>query len=116
MKIAIAKNGDTVSEHFGHVEAFLVVHVENQQEVERKIYATPKGEHVPGAMPQWIATLGADVVITGGIGGRASAMLRAQGIDVLCVKPLSIELTIEAFLNQNLEVLSDQCSHDHSSL
>jgi len=56
------------------------------------------------------------VVITGGIGGRASAMLRAQGIDVLCVKPLSIELTIEAFLNQNLEVLSDQCSHDHSSL
>ena len=31
MKIAIAKNGDTVSEHFGHVEEFLVVHVENQK-------------------------------------------------------------------------------------
>ncbi|MPM85693.1 hypothetical protein SDC9_132774 [bioreactor metagenome] len=52
MKIAIAKNGDVVSEHFGHAKEFLVVNVENQKEISREIAIPPEGEHIPGAMPR----------------------------------------------------------------
>ncbi|HCA40206.1 MAG TPA: ATPase [Aminobacterium sp.] len=116
MKIAIAKNGDNVSEHFGHAKEFLVVDVENQKEIAREIATPPQGEHVPGAMPHWIASLGANLVITGGIGQRASQMLRDGGVNVACVPPLSVEKTLRAFLDNSLEIVGDQCSHDHSSL
>lgn len=115
MKIAIAKNGDVVSEHFGHAKEFLVVNVENQKEISREIAIPPEGEHIPGAMPRWIASLGANLLITGGIGQRASQMLRDGGVDVACVQPLSVEKILGEFLDNSLEIVGDQCSHDHSS-
>jgi len=39
--------------------------------------------HQPGLLPRWLAERGANVVIAGGIGGRAKGLFAEHGIDVV---------------------------------
>ena len=77
MRIAVSadnKNGldSVVSPHFGRCPHFILVDLQDQdvigvREVDNPFY----GQHQPGQVPGFINSLGANVMLTGGMGGRA---------------------------------------------
>jgi predicted Fe-Mo cluster-binding NifX family protein len=83
VKIAIPLAGGQVAQHFGHCEEFVLFDVDGETrtiEGSQTVVAPP---HEPGLLPQWLKELGADVVITGGMGGRAQDLLGRNGIAVI---------------------------------
>jgi len=64
-----------VSAHFGRCPFYVLVHVNGDTVVRSQVAANPHfDEHRPGMMPQFIHSLGADVIIAGGMGPRAIDM------------------------------------------
>ena len=84
MRIAVSadsKNGldSVVSPHFGRCPYFVLVDLQDRdvrgvREVENPFH----GQHQPGQVPGFINSLGADVMLTGGMGGRAISFFRGQ--------------------------------------
>jgi len=68
MKIAIASNKGTACQHFGHCELFTIYDVEEKQIFEKKEVANPG--HRPGFLPGFLAKLGVNVIISGGMGAE----------------------------------------------
>lgn len=87
MRIAISiddKNGlnSIVSPHFGRCPHFLLVDLEAGQVGGVQAVDNPFfGNHQPGQVPAFIHSLGADVMLTGGMGGRAIMFFRQYGIE-----------------------------------
>ena len=87
MRIAVSadnKNGlDSVdSPHFGRCPHFVLVDLDDHevtevQEVDNPYY----GHHQPGQVPALIDSLGANVMLTGGMGGRAIMFFQQFGIE-----------------------------------
>ncbi len=87
MRIAVSadnKNGleSIVSPHFGRCPCFVLVDVDGKKvgeirEVDNPFY----GNHQPGQVPGFIASLGANVMLTGGMGGRAILFFEQYGIE-----------------------------------
>jgi predicted Fe-Mo cluster-binding NifX family protein len=70
-----------VSQHFGRCPYFVLVEVENEAIMEVKAVDNPYfAEHGPGQVPEYIASLGADVMISGGMGRRANVFFDKYGI------------------------------------
>lgn len=70
-----------VSQHFGRCPYFILVDVEDDAVKEVKVVDNPYfGEHKPGQVPEYIASLGANVMISGGMGRRANAFFDTYGI------------------------------------
>ncbi|MBN2852550.1 MAG: NifB/NifX family molybdenum-iron cluster-binding protein [Clostridia bacterium] len=81
MRIAIATEGVSVSEHFGRCAVYTVLDI-----VDHKIVNEIKLEnpgHSPGAIPEFLKSNQVDLVITGGIGGRAIGFFDSLGIGVI---------------------------------
>ena len=86
MRIAVSadnKQGldSVVSPHFGRCPYFVLVDLEGSQvqgvrEVDNPFY----GDHQPGQVPGFIASLRANVMLTGGMGGRAIMFFQQYGI------------------------------------
>jgi predicted Fe-Mo cluster-binding NifX family protein len=70
-----------VSQHFGRCPYFVIVDFENEAIKEDKVVDNPYFEgHGPGQVPEYIASLGANVMISGGMGRRADAFFDNYGI------------------------------------
>ncbi len=70
-----------VSQHFGRCPYFVLVDLENEAVEEVKVVDNPYFmEHGPGQIPEFIASLGAKVMISGGMGRRANAFFDNYGI------------------------------------
>jgi ATP-binding protein involved in chromosome partitioning len=83
MKIAIPTNGGKLCQHFGHCEVFTFIEVdETAKQITNREEITPP-EHEPGIIPPWVAKQGANLVIAGGMGGRAQGLFEEQGIKVI---------------------------------
>ncbi len=107
--IAIPSNdGETVEEHFGHCRQFVLITAQDGKEVSRKTLDPP--EHVPGAFPAFLGEQCADVIITGGMGGRAVSLFKEQNIDVILGARGQISDTIQIFLEGELESKGSECS------
>ena len=81
--IAVPMIGDRFSEHFGGAQSFALYEVDEEQRQSdgRQVVAPP--QHERGVFPMWLRQLGADVVLAGGMGLRASGMLAQYGIEVV---------------------------------
>jgi len=112
MKIAVPLAQNMVSMHFGHCEEFALFEVdrENKKIINREIIQSPP--HQPGMLPPWLAEMGANVIITGGMGGRAQNLFSQYGINVItgssAGKPEDIILQ---FLNGTLQLGENVCDH-----
>jgi ATP-binding protein involved in chromosome partitioning len=113
MKIAIPTENGVLSAHFGHCEKFILVDVSsdgdvsNQEEVD-----APK--HQPGLFPRWLASLGAEVIIAGGMGQRAKVLFEQNGIKVVTgasTKPAK-DLVAD-YMKGNIVSVSNPCSGGH---
>ncbi len=86
MKIAVtaeSNNGleSMVAQHFGHAPYFMLVEVENDEVTTTQAIANPFAEnHQPGQIPAFIKEQNADVMLSGGMGGRAIQFFEQYGI------------------------------------
>lgn len=117
--IAITANDDQglngeMSMHFGHCSHFVLVDVDDTDQLTiTKVQANPYAEqHQPGQIPEYIKSLGADVVLSGGMGGRAIEWFQQLGIEVATGHRPSIEAAVKAYLAGELNGASG-CTHDH---
>jgi hypothetical protein len=68
MKIAIPLHQGALSLHFGHCEHFVLVEVDTENgKILGKTFHEPP-PHEPGVLPKWLAELGTDLIIAGGMG------------------------------------------------
>lgn len=112
MKIAIAKDGNVVSGHFGHCEGFEVFNVEGKEIKGREFLQNPG--HKPGFLPKYIAEKGIDLIIAGGMGGTAQELFKENGVDVVVGASGNLESVMNSYLNEELKSTGSVCKeHAH---
>jgi predicted Fe-Mo cluster-binding NifX family protein len=113
MKVAIAKEGDEVSAHFGHCTEYAVFEIANKKINHKSILQSPG--HEPGKLPPFLASHKVTHVIAGGMGPRAVDLFCQNNIDVYLGIAGPIDAVIEAFVNGTLAKGESSCSHgpDH---
>lgn len=110
MKIAVASNGEQVTEHFGHCELFHIFHTENEAIIKTERVANPG--HKPGFLPNFLHDLGAMVIISGGMGGGAIDIFNERGIKVIIGARGDAEEAAKSYLAGNLKSTGSVC-HEH---
>ena len=111
MKIAVACDGKNVSEHFGHCEGFELFTADGGNVTGRKFYPNPG--HKPGFLPNYLNDLGANAIITGGIGGGAIEIFNEKNIEVVSGAQGDTEKAVEAYLKGQLKSTGSIC-HEHA--
>ena len=112
VKIAVPVAEGTLALHFGHCEAFAFVEADRATREVRAVETQPAPDHQPGLLPRWLAERGAQVVLAGGMGQRAQALFREQGIEVVTGAPAAApEVLAEQYLNDDLETGVNLCDH-----
>ena len=109
MRIALSaenKNGleSVISPHFGRCPHFVLVDLEDHQvravqEVDNPYF----GHHQPGQVPAFINSLGADVMLTGGMGGRAIMFFQQFGIEGVTGAYGTVRQSVERYLGGELK-------------
>lgn len=111
-KVAFPTNDRThVEEHFGHAKEFAFVLVKGDR-VESTEYVVPPA-HAPGVIPQFVKDQGAELIISGGMGGMAVNLFKDYGIEVILGASGSIEHSLGIYLSGNLESTGSVCDHHH---
>jgi predicted Fe-Mo cluster-binding NifX family protein len=86
MRIAISADDNQgldspIGQHFGRCPYFVLVDVEGQEVKAVAVVGNPYyGNHTPGQVPAFISGQGANVMLAGGMGGRAVEFFRQYGI------------------------------------
>ena len=78
MRIAVAYDNGEIFQHFGRTEQFKVYDIEDGKVTSSKIVGTNGQGH--GALAGVLGTIGADVLICGGIGAGAQNAVPAQTV------------------------------------
>lgn len=112
MRIAVTydQSNDTIFQHFGHTEAFKVYDVTDGKISDCKVINTNGQGH--GALAGVLNTIGADVLICGGIGGGAQNALREAGIRLFGGVSGNPDKAVEALISNSLVYNPDvKCNH-----
>lgn len=125
MRIAVStdnKNGldSIVSPHFGRCPHFVLVDLNDAKageirEVDNPFYPN----HEPGQVPAFVASLGANVMLTGGMGGRAIMFFREYGIEGVTGAYGTVRQSIERFMGGQLKgaaPCAESQEHGHGSI
>ena len=67
----------------------------------------------PGVIPKFVGEQGADVIITGGMGGMAVDLFKQQNIEVILGAAGTISENLADFIKGNLESTGSVCDHQH---
>ena len=113
MKVAIAKEGNDVSEHFGHCSEYVVFTIENGKISSSTILQSPG--HEPGRLPVFLAERGITHVLAGGMGPKAVELFCANNIEVYLGISGLIDTVIRDFLAGKISPGQSSCTHgsDH---
>jgi predicted Fe-Mo cluster-binding NifX family protein len=107
--------GENISAHFGHPECFLIVTIDGTdctRVSEERLEPPP---HEPGVLPVWLAQQGVNVVLAGGIGGRAVNLLESNGTEVVTgVPPMPAHEAVQAWIAGKLKSSGNACTHHHT--
>jgi predicted Fe-Mo cluster-binding NifX family protein len=110
-RIAVPVEGNVLSAHFGHCQAFAFVDVEN--DVITKITVLDPPEHQPGTYPRWVAANGATDVIGGGMGPMAVNLFNEAKVNVFIGAPVEVpEKLVNDFIAGKLQLSANYCDHD----
>ena len=108
MRIAISADDDNgldsvVSPHFGRCPYFVLVDVEERDVKAVQAISNPYyGQHQPGQVPGFIHNQQANVMLTGGMGGRAIAFFQQLGIQAATGAAGTVRHTLEQYLGGGL--------------
>jgi predicted Fe-Mo cluster-binding NifX family protein len=109
MRIAVSaddKNGldSVVSPHFGRCPHFVLVDLDDHDVKEVREVDNPYyGHHQPGQVPALIHSLGANVMLTGGMGGRAIMFFQQFGIEGVTGAYGTVRHSVERYLGGQLK-------------
>jgi predicted Fe-Mo cluster-binding NifX family protein len=109
MKIAItAENNNglesVVAQHFGHASFFILVDVENGEVTATQGVANPFGNgHAPGQIPNFIKEQNTNVMLSGGMGGRAIEFFEQAGIQAATGASGTVRQALENYLGGKLK-------------
>lgn len=112
MKIAIPTSDGILCAHFGHCQQFAVVDVDlDTKSINNTEMLTPP-PHEPGVLPSWLSRMGCNIIIAGGMGGRAIDLFRQNGVEVVIGAPNGKpEDIVRAYLNGELQTGKNVCDH-----
>jgi predicted Fe-Mo cluster-binding NifX family protein len=109
MKVAIAKDGDFVSEHFGHCREYALFTIENSSITSHENLLSPG--HEPGKLPALLADHKVTHVLAGGMGPKAIELFCAHNIEVYIGVRGPVESVIKDFLAGNIAQGESSCHH-----
>ena len=113
MKIAVACLGDQVAEHFGHCEGFAVYETIDDVIIAKGV--TPNPGHKPGFLPNFLADMGVELIIAGGMGGGAVEIFNERNVRVITGAKGDCLHTVNAYCAGHLQSSGDVChEHQHS--
>lgn len=111
-KIAISKDGCTVSGHFGHCEGFEVVELDGKEISSREFLPNPG--HRPGFLPKYLAERNINVIISGGMGATAQELFGRNNIEVIVGANGKIDDVIKSYVDGSLKSTNSICrEHQH---
>jgi len=97
MKVAISTDEAQVAFHFGRCPEYTIIEIENGEVTKRKTVPIP--EHQPNFLPGYLANMGVNVIITGGMGRRAQPLFAQYNIEVILgMAGRPIDQVIDEFL------------------
>jgi len=109
MRVAVATEGNLVSQHFGHCKSYTIADVEEGKVITKTLIDSPG--HQPGLLPVFLAEKGVSCVIAGGMGQRAQGLFAEKGIIVITGASGSVDQVLEDFVNDRLETGANVCDH-----
>ena len=113
MKIAVAAMGSEVAGHFGHCESFIFFDAEDGKIVAEN--SVPNPGHRPGFLPNFLADNGAQVIISGGMGGGAVDIFNERGVEVIVGVQGDARTAVETYLRGELISTGSIChNHEHA--
>lgn len=113
MKIAVSCNGEQIWAHFGHCENFMIFDAEEGKIVSEK--SVPNPGHRPGFLPNFLADMGVNVIISGGMGGGAVDIFNERGVEVVLGAQGGAKAAVEKYLRGELESTGSIChKHEHA--
>lgn len=103
-----------IAMHFGHCPFFVIARIGDDGAIDgTEVIANPFAEnHEPGQIPKHLQSLGANIVIAGGMGARAIEWFNQLGIDVAAGRAGSIRASLDAYIAGELSDVVT-CDHDH---
>jgi len=114
VKVVVTSNGGIkgkAADHFGRCRDFVIFDIEGKEIKKSEVVKNPYFEkHIPGAVPKFISSQKANVVITVGAGPMAVEMLKSMGIKVIFANG-KVEEVVDEFLKGNLKDEDNSCSH-----
>jgi predicted Fe-Mo cluster-binding NifX family protein len=119
MRIAITAEHDNgldsiVAQHFGHAPYFILADVDNGQVTAVKGIANPFAEaHEPGQIPTFIQQQQANVILSGGMGGRAIQFFEQAGIQAATGARGTARQALENFFGGKLSEAAPCLEHGH---
>jgi predicted Fe-Mo cluster-binding NifX family protein len=122
MKIAVtaeSNNGleSLVAQHFGHAPFFMLADVENGEVTAVQGIANPFAEaHQPGQIPAFIHEQKANVILSGGMGGRAIQNFEELGIKAATGANGTVRQALENYFGGKLKEAApcdESVAHGH---
>lgn len=110
MRLAIATEDGAVAAHFGRCPLYTLVDVEDGREVNRTTVENPG--HEPGRIPRFLQEHGVNVIVAGGMGGRAQELFDSMGIQQVIGPQGSIDAIVSGCIDGTLEGGASLCSHE----
>ena len=111
MKIAVTYEKGLIFQHFGHSEKFKIYEVENNKIITSQIVNSNGNGH--GALAGFLANLGVEILICGGIGLGARNALASVNIQVYPGTNGNVDLIIQDFIQGNLNFDPNTECHHH---
>jgi predicted Fe-Mo cluster-binding NifX family protein len=111
MKVAIAKDGNDVSGHFGHCAEYALFTVEDTTISKKEILTSPG--HEPGKLPAFLAEHHVTHVLAGGMGPRAVDLFCTRNIEVFLGISGPIDTVIQDFVEGKIVPGQSSCHHSH---
>ncbi len=110
MKIAVACNGNNISQHFGHCEGFYIFQLENEGIGEGEFVKNPG--HKPGFLPKYLAELNINTIISGGMGAAAVNLFNENNIEVVVGATGDAKENVIKYTQGQLQSTGSIC-HEH---
>jgi len=112
MLIALPVENGKLCMHFGHCGSFTIMEVDEKKKEISSTKAITPPPHEPGVLPKWLASLGVNLVIAGGMGSRAQELFVMNEIKVVVgAPPEDPEKLVLKYIDGKLETGSNVCDH-----
>lgn len=108
MKVALATENSQVAPHFGRCSQYTMADIEGGRIVKKETVENPG--HAPGKIPEYLDSLGAKVIVAGGMGRRAQTIFESKGIDWVLGVTGPVDQALEALCAGKLEGGESLCS------